>query len=392
MWRKPSRHAGLGRCPPLPAASRRRHGRRRARAGAALPAPQLVARHVRQLALDVPQRHVHAADGVVQHGPVAPVAADHHGLPQVLDVARVLADDERADVIASAASTARWRCVNVAQPRPIQPRSRSSSPSPRSAGIAGRGIALGTRQPFGWSKRTWVVGGLWAILGSWWSILYRARNRTRKRKAFQMNIPAGVSWAVRPPSTYNVWPVIYAAALDARKATAAPISFARPSRSSGMPSHVLRALALPWRHIMIRRARRTGRNTVHADAVRRQVHRHRARQRVHRALGRIVAAHAAMAAQTADGGYVDDARPARARPCASRQHGSSRRPCAHCARTTAGTSRDQGRGILRAQVRGVVDQQVHAAELLEGGVEHATRAVRRAHVRRHPCACNARGG
>ena len=42
-------------------------------------------------ALDVPQRHVDAADGVVQHRAVAPVGVDVHHVPQVFDVGRVAA-------------------------------------------------------------------------------------------------------------------------------------------------------------------------------------------------------------------------------------------------------------------------------------------------------------
>jgi hypothetical protein len=66
--------------------------------GPALAAPQLVAGHARLLALDVPQGHVQPADGVVEHRPVAPVAADHRRLPEVLHVARVAPHGEGPQV------------------------------------------------------------------------------------------------------------------------------------------------------------------------------------------------------------------------------------------------------------------------------------------------------
>ena len=62
-----------------------------------LAAEQCVDGHIGPLSLDVPQRLIDAAHGVVQHRPVAPVRADVHRLPDVLDVVRVLALQERAE-------------------------------------------------------------------------------------------------------------------------------------------------------------------------------------------------------------------------------------------------------------------------------------------------------
>ena len=66
---------------------------------AALAAHKLVHRHAGLAALDVPQRLVHAADGVVQHRPVLPVGAVVAGLPDVLDAVRGLAEQQRLEVL-----------------------------------------------------------------------------------------------------------------------------------------------------------------------------------------------------------------------------------------------------------------------------------------------------
>src|SRR5262249_52744261 len=66
---------------------------------AALAAPELVDRQPRPLAGDVPQGHVRPADGVAQDRAVAPVGADEGRLPDVLDLQRVLADEERLEVL-----------------------------------------------------------------------------------------------------------------------------------------------------------------------------------------------------------------------------------------------------------------------------------------------------
>ena len=70
----------------------------------ALSAEELVHGHARPFPLDVPQRHVHAGDRVVQHRAVAPVPVHHGRLPQVLDIVRVLADEE------GVSGGVRWRC------------------------------------------------------------------------------------------------------------------------------------------------------------------------------------------------------------------------------------------------------------------------------------------
>ena len=63
-----------------------------------LAAEELVDGHPRLAALDVPQRHVHAAHGVVEDGAVAPVGAVVHGLPEVVDPVRLPADQEGLEV------------------------------------------------------------------------------------------------------------------------------------------------------------------------------------------------------------------------------------------------------------------------------------------------------
>ena len=68
-------------------------------AEAAFAAQQLVERHAGALALDVPQRDVHAAHRVEQHRAVAPVRAHIRRLPDVLDLVDVAADEERLQVL-----------------------------------------------------------------------------------------------------------------------------------------------------------------------------------------------------------------------------------------------------------------------------------------------------
>src|ERR1035438_215769 len=65
---------------------------------AAFSARKLVHRHAGLPALDVPERLVHAADGVVQHRAVLPVGAVVTGLPDVFDAVGVLAHQERLQV------------------------------------------------------------------------------------------------------------------------------------------------------------------------------------------------------------------------------------------------------------------------------------------------------
>ena len=66
--------------------------------GAHLAAEQIIDRHVGHLALDVPQSHIHAGDGIVDDGAAAPVSVLVHQLPQVRDVAHILADQQRTQV------------------------------------------------------------------------------------------------------------------------------------------------------------------------------------------------------------------------------------------------------------------------------------------------------
>ena len=64
-----------------------------------LAAQELVERHVGALGLDVPERLVHPAHGVEEHAAVPPVRADVRRLPDVLDLVRVPADQERPEVL-----------------------------------------------------------------------------------------------------------------------------------------------------------------------------------------------------------------------------------------------------------------------------------------------------
>ena len=65
---------------------------------AGLAAEELVHGHPGLPSLDVPERHVDAADRVVEDGAVPPVRARVEGLPGVLDPVRGLADEERLEV------------------------------------------------------------------------------------------------------------------------------------------------------------------------------------------------------------------------------------------------------------------------------------------------------
>ena len=66
---------------------------------AALAAQQLIDRHPGLAALDVPQRLIHAADGVVQHRAVPPVGAVVARLPGIVDPVGGLADQERLQIL-----------------------------------------------------------------------------------------------------------------------------------------------------------------------------------------------------------------------------------------------------------------------------------------------------
>src|ERR1035437_9543685 len=66
---------------------------------AALAAEQLVHGHAGPLALDVPERLVHAGDGVVQNWSAPPVGADHSCLPDIFDVVGVPTEQEWLEVL-----------------------------------------------------------------------------------------------------------------------------------------------------------------------------------------------------------------------------------------------------------------------------------------------------
>jgi len=66
---------------------------------AALAAEQLVERHPSPLGLDVPQRLVDATEGVVQHRPAPPVAAQVARLPDVLDAVNVAPEHKGAQIL-----------------------------------------------------------------------------------------------------------------------------------------------------------------------------------------------------------------------------------------------------------------------------------------------------
>ena len=65
-----------------------------ANALAYLAAKQLIDGHVGHLALDVPKGLVHAGNGVVEDGAVAPIGANHGHLPDVLDAGGILAHEQ----------------------------------------------------------------------------------------------------------------------------------------------------------------------------------------------------------------------------------------------------------------------------------------------------------
>ena len=64
----------------------------------ALAAQNLIERQPGSLAQNVPQGHIDAADRIVERWPVPPIAAEPRGLPDVLDLRCVLADQERLKI------------------------------------------------------------------------------------------------------------------------------------------------------------------------------------------------------------------------------------------------------------------------------------------------------
>ena len=85
-------------------------------------AEQLVDGHVGALALDVPQRLVDAAHGVVKHRPVAPVRADVHRLPDVFDVIGVFTQQERSEEVVHRRDDSLGALVERGAPQPVKPR------------------------------------------------------------------------------------------------------------------------------------------------------------------------------------------------------------------------------------------------------------------------------
>src|SRR5215208_1118349 len=69
------------------------------RGGSTATAEQVVQGHPRQFSLDVPERHVDAGDGIVQHRSAPPVGADREHRPDVFDVVHRAPDDLRLDVL-----------------------------------------------------------------------------------------------------------------------------------------------------------------------------------------------------------------------------------------------------------------------------------------------------
>ena len=89
---------------------------------AALAAEQLVQRHVRQFALDVPQGHVDAGDGVVLDRPIAPVGVLMHQLPQLFNRVRIAPHDQRLDVFLNQALDREMTVGKGATTQTIKPR------------------------------------------------------------------------------------------------------------------------------------------------------------------------------------------------------------------------------------------------------------------------------
>ena len=56
---------------------------------AALAAQKLINRKTRPLAFNIPERHIDAAQGIVEHRPVPPIRTRIGGLPKVFDIVRV---------------------------------------------------------------------------------------------------------------------------------------------------------------------------------------------------------------------------------------------------------------------------------------------------------------
>src|SRR5260221_7747850 len=59
---------------------------------------QLINRHASLASLDIPQRLIDTADGVIQYRTISPVGAVIHGLPKIVDPIGGLADEKGAQI------------------------------------------------------------------------------------------------------------------------------------------------------------------------------------------------------------------------------------------------------------------------------------------------------
>ena len=69
------------------------------RGGPAATAEHVKQGHARQFSLDVPERHVDAGDGIVQHRSAPPIGADRKHRPDVFNVMHRASDDLRLQVL-----------------------------------------------------------------------------------------------------------------------------------------------------------------------------------------------------------------------------------------------------------------------------------------------------
>src|SRR3954451_20588542 len=69
------------------------------RRGPAATTEEVVHGHPREFTLDVPERHIDAGHGVVQHWPAPPVGTDRQHRPDVLNIVRRSAHDLRLEVL-----------------------------------------------------------------------------------------------------------------------------------------------------------------------------------------------------------------------------------------------------------------------------------------------------
>ena len=87
---------------------------------AGFPADELIDRHVRPFALDVPQRHVKPAESVVQHRTIAPIGTRVGVLPKVLDIVRVPAARKRIKILLDGGHHGEWTLVEGGAAEAVQ--------------------------------------------------------------------------------------------------------------------------------------------------------------------------------------------------------------------------------------------------------------------------------